>query len=261
MESPRGDAVLALEGVTHRYGDVVAVRDVHLSVAPGQTVGLIGPNGSGKTTTLRVAAGLLRSTMGDARVMGRSVAADPVAAKRRFAFVPDVPLGLDHLTVREYFDLYRALQRADAGYAERVAVLARAMDLGSVRDRVLGSLSLGTRRKVCLVAAFALARPLLFLDEVTSALDPESVIVLESLLRVRSSRGAATLLATQDLAFAERVCDVVALLASGAVVARGAPDELRDRYRRRDLRGVFIAATGLESVLEDLSHDLGAVPN
>ena len=247
---------LSMAGVTFRYGETAAVRDLTLTVPAGTVAGLIGPNGCGKTTTLRLASGLLAPAEGEVVVEGMAMARHAEQAKARFAFAPDAPTGFDHLTVREYLDLYRSLQRADAGYWRRVERLLEMMQLAPYTHRLLGKLSHGTRRKVSIVAAAALLRPLLFLDEATSALDPESVIALESLLAGLSRRGCAALVATQDLYFAERTCDLVYLLARGRLVAHGSSEQLRREYRSADLRDVFMQATGLARPQEQIDDAL-----
>ena len=247
---------LRVEGVSFRYGDVVALSDLSLEVPRGRVAGLIGPNGSGKTTALRLITGILEPAGGSIEVQGTTISASPLTVKRRFAYAPDAPTGFDHLTVHEYLDLYARLQGADLDYALRAANLLGAMDLQPHAHRLLGKLSHGTRRKVAIVAAVALVRPLLLLDEATSALDPESVVVLEALLRSAKRYGSAALIATQDIYFAERSCDLVYLLADGQLKAFGSPAELRLRYQAADLREAFMKATGLSKILEGLDDVL-----
>jgi ABC-2 type transport system ATP-binding protein len=256
IQTNESTCALRLENVSYSYGDVLAVDRLSLEVRGGTVAGLIGPNGSGKSTTLRLATGLLPAAAGAASVFGHDLASDPIAAKVSFAYVPDTPTGFEHLSVDEYLELYATLQRADDAYLARATTLLEAMQLLPYRDRLLGALSTGTRRKLSIAAAEALVRPLLIIDEATSALDPEAVIVLESLLRFRAGRGRATLIATQDLDFAERNCGAVTLLASGKLVAEGSPERLRAEFDTRSLRDVFVRATGLGDVLRKLDESL-----
>lgn len=250
--------LLQLVGVTHRYGNLVAVDELSLTVRPGVIAGLIGPNGSGKSTTLRLCAGLLPLQHGSITVAGHEVARDPIAARRRFSYVPDVPTGFDQLSVREYVDLYGALQRLDDGYRERAQIQLEAIGLAASLDRTLGALSTGNRRKVAIVAGCAALRDLLLVDEATSALDPEAVLTLESLLRFGATHGHAALVATQDLSFAQRNCDLVYLLAAGVIVAHGSPESLRSAWDAADLREVFLKATGFSENLAHLHDALAA---
>jgi ABC-type multidrug transport system ATPase subunit len=138
-------------------------------------------------------------------------------------------------------------------------VLARLFALDTRLRSPLGSLSHGQRRLVTVVAAVALARPLLLLDEATAALDPEAVIALREVVRSVAGRGRGVLVATQDLHFAETTCDRVTLLSAGRVAAEGRVDELRARYRAGSLEEVFVAALGAESRLAEVRGALDAL--
>jgi ABC-2 type transport system ATP-binding protein len=227
---------LAVEGLDIRYGPVRAVTEVAFEVLGGSVVGLLGPNGCGKSSTLRAVVGLLRPHAG--RIVVNGLEQGTVSARAQVAFVPDEPEGLDELAVSEYLTLVRALYRESAAFDARAAALSEAFAL-SARLRVrLGALSHGQRRVVSLVSALALARPLLVVDEATAALDPVAIVVLREALRAAAERGAGVLVATQDLAFAERVCDDVVLLNEGCVVARGGVHDLSP------LEETFLAAVG-----------------
>ena len=180
-------------------------------------------------------------------------------ARRRTAFVPDEPSGLDELAVAEYLDLVAALWDADEAFARRSLVLLDAFELSSRTRTPLRALSHGQRRLVSVVGAVALDRELLLVDEATSALDPEAVMTLREVLRGIASRRRAVLLATQDLHFAESVCDSVTLLSSGRVVAVGALDALRARYGARSLEAIFVAALGTAERLENVRRELEAL--
>lgn len=206
-------------------------------------LGLVGPNGSGKTTLLHVIAGLSAADDGRAIVCG-CLAGSP-AARASLAFVSDEPHGFDELTVRELAELLRSLYGVESGpWRARLAVMVDAFGLSSRLDSRIGSLSRGLRRQASMVAAFALATPLTLVDEATATLDPEATVVLRAIVRAGARRGNATLLATQDLAFAERACDCVVLLDRGTVAAVGSPDELRERYGCGRLEDVFLEAVG-----------------
>jgi ABC-2 type transport system ATP-binding protein len=248
---------LVLRGLTVAYGDVRAVDRLDLDVEEGRVIGLVGPNGSGKTTTLRAVLGLVPTIGGRVTVDG--FPAGTLTARAHTAWIPDEPSGLDELTVAEYLDLVRALWRADDGFAARSDVLARVFGLDARLRSPLGSLSHGQRRLVAVVAAVALARRLLLVDEATAALDPEAVIVLREVLRGVARRGAGVVLATQDLHFADKVCDSVTLLSAGRVAAQGRLDELRARYSAASLEDVFVAALGASERLTELRSALDAL--
>jgi ABC-2 type transport system ATP-binding protein len=220
--------VLACSGIVKAYGRTVAVAGVDLVVTRGSVVGLLGSNGSGKTTTLRIAAGLVRPDAGTVLVDGKPGAT--LAAKARTAFVPDEPTGLDELTLLEYLDLVGALYRSGPGYPGRARALLEAFRLTGRERSLLGSLSHGLRRTAAAVAALALRPALAVVDEASAALDPVAAATLGDALRALAAGGSGVLLATQDLGFARAFCDDVALLSAGRVVERGATAAVLERF-------------------------------
>jgi ABC-2 type transport system ATP-binding protein len=237
------------------FGAVRAVDGVDLEVGGGAIVGLVGPNGCGKTTTLRAVLGLVPAADGSILVDG--LVGGSLAARGRAAWVPDEPAGLDELSVDELLALVSALWGVGGGYARRADILLGAFGLKGRRAVQLGSLSHGQRRLAAIVAAAALDRPLLLVDEATAALDPEAVLVLREVLRATAARGHAVLVATQDLHFAESVCDRITLLSAGRVVAEGSLEQLRSRFGAATLEAVFVRALRRGDRLEEARRALG----
>ena len=254
---PPQSAVVVARGLVKRYGERAALRGVDLHVRPGVVVGLVGPNGSGKTTTLQAIAGLVRVDAGTALVAG--VPAGSMDARARIALVPDDPAGFDELTVAEYLALVRALYHAGGEAAARAEALVRAFRLeGRLRQRV-GGLSRGLRRQAFAIAAMSIAPPALLIDEATATLDPEAVVVLREALRALARRGCGVLLATQDLHFAESVCDELVLLVAGLAVDAGTPAALRGRHDSVSLEAAFLHAIGEATLAERVRGDLAAL--
>lgn len=247
---------LAVTGLSKRYGAIVAVDDLDLVVRGGSIWGLVGPNGSGKTTALACIVGLVAADSGELFVNGESGAS--LDARSRLAFVPDEPHGLDELTVVEYLDLFRSLHRAGRPYAIRSERLLELLGLAERRGALLGALSRGMRRQVSLIAALALAPPLLVVDEATAALDPEAVIVLREGLRAAAAQGCGALLATQDLHFAERVCDGVTLLSHGRTLATGPLATVLETFGAESLEQAFLAAVGEPELAHEVREALDA---
>lgn len=250
-------APLVVHGLRVIYGPAAAVDGLDLTVEAGSVVGLVGPNGCGKTTTLRAVLGLVEPDAGTIDVQG--VRGGSLRARALVASVPDEPSGLDELSVAELLQLTALLWRADSDFARRAELL---LGVFGLRERVrsqLVSLSHGQRRLASVVAAVALDRPLLLVDEATAALDPEAVIALREVVRVAAERGAGVLVATQDLHFAELVCDRVTLLSAGRPVAEGTIAELRRRHAAPTLEGVFLAALGVAGRLRELRDALDAL--
>lgn len=249
-------APLVARALRVSFGPVRALDGLDLVVPPGEVVGLVGPNGCGKTTTLRAVLGLVPLAGGEAAVCG--FRAGSLAARAESAYVPDEPSGLDELSVDELLRLVAALWRAPSAYARRAAALLDAFGLAESRAILLHSLSHGRRRIAAIVAAAALDRSLLLVDEATAALDPEAVVVLREVLRAAAARGTGVLVATQDLHFAETVCGQVALLASGSVAAAGPVDAVCAAYGAASLEEAFVRAVGVERRLEAVRDALGA---
>jgi ABC-2 type transport system ATP-binding protein len=245
---------LTIDRLELRYGDVVAVSQLSFAVESGRVVGLLGPNGCGKTSTLRAVVGLLRPAAG--RIVVSGLPQGSIAARAQVAYVPDEPTGLDELCAEELLALVRTLYRSPGGYDARAQALVHAFDIAARSRVLLGALSHGQRRIVSMIAAFALARPLVVVDEATAALDPEAVAVLREVLRALARGGGGVLLATQELAFAERVCDDVVLLSAGRVVASGTVAEVAGEGT---LEQAFLDAVGAGSRLAEVRRDLGAL--
>ena len=216
-----------MRGLVRRYGDAVGLGGVDLVMARDEILGLVGPNGSGKTTLLHAVAGLSRPDEGRVVVCGHQ--AGSREARASLSFVPDEPAGFDELTIREFGALVQTLYGVGNEWHRRFDVLVSAF--------------------ATIVVAFAVATPLTLIDEATATLDPEAVVVLRSLVRANARHGGATVLATQDLAFAERACDCVVLLDRGVIADAGPPDELCTRYGCDRLEDAFLEAVG--------RHDLG----
>jgi len=233
------------------------VDALDLTVEAGSVVGLVGPNGCGKTTTLRAVLGLVRPDAGTIDVQG--VRGGTLRARALVASVPDEPTGLDELSTCELLQLTASLWRARSDFARRAEVLLGVFGLRERARSQLVSLSHGQRRLVSVVAAVALDRPLLLVDEATAALDPEAVIALREVVRVAAERGPGVLVATQDLHFAELVCDRVTLLSAGGLVGEGTIAELRRRHSAATLEGVFVAALGVAGRLRELRDALDAL--
>jgi len=224
-----GLPALRISGLVKDYGRTHAVRGIDLEVQRGEVFGFLGPNGSGKTTTIRCILDLLRPTAGQIEVLGLDPQREGVAVRRRVAYVP----GELRLPERQTgYQLVAAIGRLRGGLdVERARQLAERLDLDL--SRRLRDLSTGNRRKVALLLAFTSTAELLVLDEPTNGLDP--LIQHEFLRLVREAREAGTtiFLSSHVLSEVQRAADRVAVLRVGKVVALGTVDELRGRARQR----------------------------
>jgi ABC-2 type transport system ATP-binding protein len=223
-----GAPAIELRGLTKRFGQTLALDRVDLVVRPGIVFGFLGRNGAGKTTALRILSGLARPTAGTASVLGHDVARASDVVRSQIGFLPDVPGFYPWMTAREYLVFAGSLFALDPVTVDaRATALLEMAGLGSVRARV-GGFSRGMKQRLGIAQALINAPSLLMLDEPTSALDP--IGRREVLEMVASLRGRTTVFfSTHILADVERVCDDVAILEQGRVVASAGIDELTER--------------------------------
>ncbi len=220
-------SLVALDGLTRRFGDLVAVDRLTFEVRRGELFGIVGPDGAGKTTTLRILAGVLPPSAGDALVRGISVAREPELIKPHIAYMAQ-RFGLyEDLTVREniefYADLYRVPRRDRPARLER---LYQFSNLGDFQDRLAGNLSGGMKQKLSLSCALIHHPEILLLDEPTFGVDPISRRDLWLILHEMVAEGVTIIVTTSYLDEAER-CDRVALLDHGRTLALAAPARLQ----------------------------------
>jgi ABC-2 type transport system ATP-binding protein len=212
-------AVAVLEGLTKRYGSRLAVDGVSFDVGEREVVGLLGPNGSGKTTILRLLTGYLRPSAGTARIVGFDVVRDGRAARGQVGYVPeDAPL-YPHMRVAEHLEFMGRVRGLDGTALRRaVAVACERLDLADVRGTIVGRLSRGYRQRVSLAQAILHEPRLLVLDEPTNGLDPRQIIELRGLIR-RLAERCAVLVTSHILGEIERIADRAAILVSGRLLA------------------------------------------
>jgi ABC-2 type transport system ATP-binding protein len=223
---------LQARGLSRAYGQLEALRDFWLSVAPGQCVALIGANGSGKSTAVRLLAGLLEPSAGEVRIEGFDPHSEPEAeqARARLALVPDNPLLYGDLTVREHVELVTVAHGLAGSEADaRIDELLERLGLAHRRDFRPAELSRGMRQKTQLACALIRPTAILLLDEPVVGLDPPSQALLHAMLLERKAAGGAVLLTTHQLGFADGLADRGMLLGEGEVLDEGGYGEVAER--------------------------------
>jgi len=235
---------IELLGAGRTFGDRVALRPLDLAVERGEVFGLLGPNGSGKTTTLRILATLIRPTVGGARIAGYDVTTEAMSVRRNIGVMPEKPSLYDRLTVRDNLIFW-----ADAHEVpEPARAIAQALEFVGLSDRTgdkVGELSKGLRQRVGLARAIVHRPPVLLLDEPSSGLDPSAGASMESLVRQLVSDGATVLMNTHRLAEAERLCDRVAILREGELLELGTPHQIRARLLGNKVEVELAAPAGV----------------
>ncbi|QKW18191.1 ABC transporter ATP-binding protein [Kitasatospora sp. NA04385] len=219
----RPDAAVALDGVRKRYGQVQALDGVSLTVERGEFFGILGPNGAGKTTLVEIVEGLRTPDAGTVSVLGESPWPRNTALLRRLGIQTQSSAFFTRLTAREHLVTVAALYRLDASAATRALDL---VDLGEHADRRVAQLSGGQRQRLALATALVHDPELIFLDEPTAALDPAARRSLWEVLRNLHSGGRTIVYTTHHLDEAEALCDRVAIVAHGSVLALDSPRHL-----------------------------------
>ncbi len=246
-----GDDAITIDGLTKRYGTFEALRGIDLAVPRGSLFGLVGPNGAGKTTTLSMVTGLLRPDAGRITVHGVDVWGDPVRAKRSIGVLPDRLRLFDRLTGAQLLFYSGTLRGLDQKTVrQRSADLITAFGLEDAVNRLVADYSAGMTKKIALAAAMIHSPRLLVLDEPFESVDPVSAANLIDILQRYVASGGTVVLSSHGMDFVQRVCDHVAIIVSGRVLAAGTMEQVRgggtleDRFVQ--LAGGRKAAEGME---------------
>jgi ABC-2 type transport system ATP-binding protein len=238
---------LRVSGLTKSYGGKLAVDGLGFEVQGGELYALLGPNGAGKTTTLRMIAGLLTADAGEIDVFGIDARADPIAAKRLIAWLPDEPLLYDKLTVWEYLEFVAGLWGVDAATAAGQAEdLLKLLGLWDNRNDRCETFSRGMKQKAVLAGALIHNPTLLMLDEPLTGLDAAASRLVKDLIRQKVADGCAVILTTHILEVAERMADRIGIIKDGRLLIEGRLEELQARAgaRGQSLEDVFLQLTG-----------------
>jgi ABC-2 type transport system ATP-binding protein len=251
--------VIRLNQLTKRYGRFTAVDRIDLAVPSGELFGFLGPNGAGKTTTFRMIAGILRPTSGTVEVGGIDINRRPLEAKARLGFIPDRPFVYDKLTGAEFLRFAAALYGQQGAVVERrIDELLELFELSRWKNELTESYSHGMRQKLIISGALVHRPEVIVVDEPMVGLDPRSARLLKDLFRQFVSRGGTVLMSTHTLEVAETMCDRIAILHGGRIVASGNMAELQEQTSSEDLglEDVFLKLTGgmrdhqLDTILE-----------
>ena len=248
--------MLEANHLVKRFFGVAAVDEVTFVVRPGEIVGYLGPNGSGKTMTARMLTGLLTPTSGIVSFNGRDIAADMVGYHRRLGYVPEEPHLYPFLSGREYLQLIGRLRELPATLVEKK--IDAFLELFGIRDAAEQSISAyskGMKQKVLISAALLHDPEVLIFDEPESGLDVTAVLVLRNLIRMLAERGKAILYSSHIMEIVEKVCTRVIILHRGRIVANDSVERLRELRSQRSLEQVFSALV-LKADPEQTARDI-----
>ena len=216
------DTVVAIDEVTKRYGEVVAVSDVSLSLSRGEVYSLVGANGAGKSTLLRMLVGITEPDAGRLLICGEDILT--TATRRHLGYLPEELVLYERLTGKEYLELVAGLKDADS---KRIPEELGFFELLPAQDKLVGGYSLGMRKKLGLAAAMLGSPDVLVLDEPLNGLDVEMMRKLRHRIEDERNNGRALLVASHVMSFVERVSNRVGIMRAGKLVVEGSPSELR----------------------------------
>jgi len=220
--------MIELIHLVKKFGDLTAVNDIDLTVSRGEFFAVLGPNAAGKTTTIKILAGLMKPTSGSARVAGFDVQTHPLEARRRMAYVPDFPFLYEKLTPWEFFRFSgQMFQLDDARIESAGRELVRRFTLEPFINKPIEGLSHGTRQRVAIVSALLHDPEVFIIDEPMVGLDPQHARTVKDILKERSLAGMTVFFSTHQLGVAEEMADRIGIINHGKLAALGTPDELR----------------------------------
>ncbi len=231
------EAMIQIEELFKRYGDLIAVDHISFEVHKGELFGFLGPNGAGKTTTMKMIAGLLQPTSGVIKVGGFDIQKEPLEAKRLIGYIPDRPFIYEKLTGREFMmfvaGLYGIFKKEAAKEAER---LLEEFGLTEHADEMVENYSHGMKQRLTMASALIHKPKIIIVDEPMVGLDPRgSLLIRRTFRRLCEEEGVAIFLSTHTLSIAEEVCDRIGIIDHGRIIALGSLDELRQRAKSEEL--------------------------
>jgi ABC-2 type transport system ATP-binding protein len=240
--------MIELTNLVKHFGDLVAVDGIDLKIHQGEFFAVLGPNAAGKTTTIKMIAGLMKPTSGSAKVAGFDVQTHPLDARQRLAYVPDFPFLYDKLTPWEFFRFTGQIFRlTESDIKNRVTPLIDRFNLDEFLAKPIEGLSHGTKQRVAIASALLHNPEVFIIDEPMVGLDPQHARVVKDILRERSQEGMTVFLSTHQLSIAEEIADRIGIIHQGQLVAVGTQEELRSKSGSEGaLESSFLALTADE---------------
>ena len=220
--------MLKIEHLTKTYGEKKAVDDLSLHILPGEIYGFIGHNGAGKTTTLRSVAGILQFDSGEIAIDGIALKNDPLACKRRLAYIPDNPDLYEYMTGIQYLNFIADIFAVPADLRpERIAKYAGLFELTADLAQPVSAYSHGMKQKLAIISAWLHAPRLILMDEPFVGLDPKAAHILKGMMRELCDDGGAIFFSTHVLEVAEKLCDKIAIIKAGRLIRSGTMEDVR----------------------------------
>ena len=228
--------MLQIEHLTKTYGDKKSVDDLSLHIAPGEIYGFIGHNGAGKTTTLKSCAGILPFEEGQIHINGLDIVAQPLDCKRQMAYIPDNPDIYEYMSGIRYLNFVGDIYRVEPTVRrERIHTYAEMLGIESDLAQPVSAFSHGMKQKLALIAAWIHEPRLILMDEPFVGLDPKAAFLLKELMHEHCQKGGAIFFSTHVLDVAEKLCDKVAIIKAGHLIASGSMQEVKGNESLEDV--------------------------
>ena len=244
------EVLIKFESIHKEYGDFTAVKEINLEIARGELFGFLGPNGAGKTTMIRMLTGIIRPTSGNITIGGYNLYKDPINAKSLIGYVPDRPYLYEKLSPTEYFEFMGGLYNVPKARVNEISErMLKLFDLWDKKDELIESFSHGMKQKTAMIAAILHDPEILVVDEPTVGLDPKSIKLVKEYFRQLTNEGKTLFLTTHTLSVAEDLCQRIAIIRHGEIVALGSLSELQQQAKMpgNDLESVFLKLTEEEN--------------
>ena len=255
--------MIELSHLKKRFGGVVAVNDLTLSIPRGEFFGFLGPNGAGKTTTIKLMAGLLKPTAGRVRIGGFDVVEEPLQTKRIIGFIPDRPFLYEKLTGREFLSFMAEVFGMEPKSCEpRIVALLEEFELTSWADELIESYSHGMRQRLVICSALVHHPKVILVDEPMVALDPRGVKLVKELFTQLCQQGVTIFMSTHTLSLAEELCHRIGIIHRGRLVAVGSREELRQQASipQSGLEDIFLELTREDESIQSVGEEPGVNP-
>jgi ABC-2 type transport system ATP-binding protein len=244
--------MIEIINLSKKYGSFLALDDVNLTVDAGEIFGFLGPNGAGKTTTIRIMAGLLKPSHGTVKIGGYDLAKEPEAAKAIMGVIPDRPFLYEKLTGLELLTFLAGIYNLNgSSLDDHIGSLLDLFELSEWRNELIENYSHGMKQRLVMTASLLHRPRTIVVDEPMVGLDPRGAKLVKEIFRQEArQRGVSIFMSTHTLEVAQEMCDRIAILQKGRVIAIGSPEELREMAgsTKRDLESIFLRLTGGEDI-------------
>ena len=242
--------IIEVSKLTKKFGSVQALNGIDFKVLPGEIYGLLGPNGSGKTTTLKSIIGLIQPTSGWVRVDGFNPVNDHIQVKSKIGYVAEKPILYESLSIRDFLEFVASIRKIDQSLVNRIInQLGAVFEMGDNFDLPIATLSTGMKQKAALISSLIHQPPVLLLDEPLSGLDAKTSRIVKDLLLLHTKKGGSVLFSTHIMEVAESLCNRIGIIYQGKIIAEGTFDQLKDLTGNKEftLEETFLKLTNEEN--------------